>query len=69
MAQYHVTPVNDADPASHSAWVVQKSSRKTPLSDHRKKSAAIRRAKREANKGDKIRIAKRNGQTQRWMTK
>lgn len=74
MARYFVQPIDDKQ-GRDGAWeVAKKHGRGTQrIADHRKKRAAIRNAKRTANKGDKIAVKqmkprRKKGQIQRWIT-
>jgi len=66
MAVYHVVPDKDNDTQRY-GWKVTKVNvgRK---SNHTKKSAAKREAKRLASRGDSIIIHRSNGQVQRSIT-
>lgn len=66
MAVYHVVPDKDHD-AQRYGWKVTKVNvgRK---SNHTKKSAAKRKAKRLASRGDSIILHKTNGQVQRSIS-
>jgi len=61
MATYSVLPLPDST-SMRGSWQVKKGNRR--VSKHRKKSAAKRRAKREASMGDTIRIHRSNGTIQ-----
>lgn len=73
MAQYYVQPIDDKQGRS-GAWEVAKKHGPgtTRIADHRRKNAAIKNAKRTANKGDKIAIKRgqgpKKGTIQRWVT-
>lgn len=73
MATYYVQPINDTQGWS-GAWEVAKKHGQgtTRVSDHRKKNAAIRNARRTANKGDSIGVkygggGARHGRFQKWI--
>jgi len=61
MASVKVMPLPDGT-SLRGSWQVKKSGRR--VSKHRKKSAAKRRAKREAMSGDKLFIYRKNGTQQ-----
>jgi len=65
MATYTVLPLPDST-SMRGSWQVKKGNMR--VSKHRKKSAAKRRAKREASMGDTIRIHRLNGTIQNTKT-
>lgn len=66
---YFVMPIKD-EAGNRGGWGVHKKhgSGTRLMSDHKNKKPAYRRAKRMANKGDKIRVSRSNGTVQRWVT-
>lgn len=59
MTEYRVVP-------SGNMWRVQQKGG-TVVSNHRKKAPAVKRAKKEAGKGDKVVIHRKNGTAQKHV--